>query len=271
MTCNEFLSILRSGDFWVFGAGYVSETFWYALCRHGLSDRVRGFLVSGQPVSDRLHGQPVRSVSDAEIGPETVVCLAVHEAVTGEILPLFAWKTERVYCAYPCLTELCYGTPAAAEEWDLYTLLDRQDQANYWLTVRYAAARARLRLPETRPIAEDLYIRAMAIHSSPSTAGRRLEAFGRLMDGMAAEGWSDQSPVFVTADGQIIDGLHRVACAACLGIRHVPARVFPDPSAYDVLLGEKNRLPERILKANGFSREEIEFLNRVKKEMLGSE
>ena len=90
MTCEGFLEELRSCDFRVFGTGFVAESFWYALERHGLTDRVRGFLVSGGKTGTLFHGLPVQTVADGGIAPEEAVCLAVHEALVGEIRPLLA-------------------------------------------------------------------------------------------------------------------------------------------------------------------------------------
>ena len=269
MTCEEFLRMPEGAGLWVFGTGFVAEMFWYALERHGLTDRVRGFLVSACPDGARFHDRPVRAVSGAEIPPETTVCLAVHESAAGEVLPLLEGRTKRIFPVYPYLTELCYGTPSRTAVVPLRGLLERQDSSYCWLTVRYAAAKARLGRSERPSMAEDLYLRAMAMHTGRVTAARRLGAFAKLIDDMGAEGWREDRPAFVLEDGRIIDGLHRTACAACLGIRNVPVKVFPDPAAYDLLLGEKNRLPERILAEYGFSAEETEFLRREKRELLG--
>ncbi len=271
MTCKDFLEELRSHDFRVFGTGFTAEMFWYALEHHGLTDRVRGFLVSSGKNGALLHGLPVRTVADGEIASGETVCLAVHEALSKEIRPLLAGRTDRVFPVYPYLTELCYGAPVGTEKWPLRKLLERQDPSYYWLTVRYAAARDRRFHRDTLPLSEELYVRAMAIHSSVSTAKTRLAFLNRLIDGMAADGWRDDRPIFAEKDGRIIDGLHRTACAACLGIERVTVTVYPDSPAYDQLLGGQNRLPERVLRENGFSSEEIEFLDLAKKELLRSE
>ena len=271
MTCEGLLEELRSCDFRVFGTGFVAESFWYALERHGLTDRVRGFLVSGGKTGTLFHGLPVQTVADGGIAPEEAVCLAVHEALVGEIRPLLAGRTDRIYPVYPYLTELCYGAPIGTEEWPLMKLLERQDPSYYWLTVRYAAARDYRFHRKTQQLSEELYVRAMAIHSSVSTAKKRLAFLHALIDGMAADGWRNDRPIFAEEDGRIVDGLHRTACAACLGIERVTVTVYPNSPAYDRLLGRQNRLPERVLRENGFSSDEMEFLDLAKNELLRSE
>ena len=172
-----------------------------------------------------FHGLPVQTVADGGIAPEEAVCLAVHEALVGEIRPLLAGRTDRIYPVYPYLTELCYGAPIGTEEWPLMKLLERQDPSYYWLTVRYAAARDHRFHRNTKPLSEELYVRAMAIHSSVSTAKKRLAFLHALIDGMAADGWRNDRPIFAEEDGRIVDGLHRTACAACLGIERVTVTV----------------------------------------------
>ena len=83
MTCEGFLEELRSCDFRIFGTGFVSEMFWYALERHGLTGRVRGFLVSSGKKGTVFHGLPVQTLDDEVISPGETVCLAVHEALAG--------------------------------------------------------------------------------------------------------------------------------------------------------------------------------------------
>ena len=271
MTCEGFLEELRSCDFRIFGTGFVSEMFWYALERHGLTDRVRGFLVSSGKKGTVFHGLSVQTVDDDPIVPGETVCLAVHEALAEEIRPRLTVRTDRIFPVYPFLTELCYGAPLSTEKWPLRELLHRQDPLYYWLAVRYAPARDRFFRRDTLAISEDLYVRAMAIHSSLPTARRRLASLEQLIDGMAADGWRDDRPISVEENGRIIDGLHRTACADCLGIGRVAVTVYSDSAAYDRLLGQENRLPEHILRENGFSAEEVEFLNQAKHELLGSE
>ena len=271
MTCERLLENLRSCDFLIFGTGFVAEMFWFALERHGLTDHVRGFLVSGGEKTATFHGLPVRTVSGKEPALCRTVCLAVHEALVEEIRPLLIARTERVFPVYPYLTELCYGTPLASEEWPLRKLLERQDPSYYWLSVRYAAARSRSFRLDTQALSEELYIRAMAIHSSVPTAQKRLASLKLLINDMAAYGWRKDLPIFALDDGRIIDGLHRTACAACLGIKQVTVTTYSDPSVYDRLLSLQNRLPESVLRENGFSSCEIEFLNQAKNELFRSE
>ena len=144
MTYEDFLKELCDCEFRVFGTGFVAEMFWYALERHGLTDHVRGFLVSSGKAGAVFHGLPVQIITEGEIILGETVCLAIHEALAGEIRPLLAVRTDRVYSVYPYLTELCYGKSIATEEWALQKLLEQQNPTYFWLTVRYAAARDHL-------------------------------------------------------------------------------------------------------------------------------
>ena len=268
MNSEELIETLRSRDFWVFGTGYVAETFWYALERHALIDRVRGFLVSRGVNGVSFHGLPVLSLSPGVPGSGETVCLAVHDSAAGEILPLLSGRTEGLYRIYPLLTELCYGAPRReTESRSPKELLNCQGPEDLWLAVRYAVIRDYLSGGETLPLAAALYVRSMALHCGMATAERRLRFLYALADSMSAKGWREGTPVFIDERGRIIDGLHRTACGIYLGLEGIACRVYPASEIYDRLLGERNRLPQSFLLAQGFSAEELTFLRRTQTEM----
>ena len=89
-----------------------------------------------------------------------------------------------------------------------------------------------------------------------------------LAKSMAEEGFRQDSPVSVDKAGRIIDGLHRIACAAYLQIESVPVVVYPASPVYDRLLTDRNRLPEYVLKMAGFSDEAMTLLRQAQNELL---
>ena len=121
--------------------------------------------------------------------------------------------------------------------------------------------------------AEDRVIYVSINDIKPNSAQPRMhfdeDKLKELADSIQAEGFHSDSPVCVDDSGRIIDGLHRVCCAAYLRLESIPVTVYPSSPVFDRVLGDKNRLPERILLDGGFSAEEILFLREAWHEMTG--
>ena len=90
-----------------------------------------------------------------------------------------------------------------------------------------------------------------------------------LAESIAEKGFREDRPVLTDERGRIIDGLHRIACAAYLHIRRIPAIVYPESPLYERLLGERNRLPENMLSEAGLSTAEILYLKDARNELFG--
>ena len=270
METGELLKLLETKDLAVFGTGFVAEMFLEALRIRGLESRVRFFTVTDAFPGQSFRGRPVRSLADADLREDVLLCVAVHASAAGDVREALRGYAGPCVWIYPNLFELLYGTPVSGRcSLPLEELLAKQDPGEHWLSVRYAAIRDYLDRPERYPETRKLYIRAMSVHCEPTTAARRLMQMEELAVSMKEKGFDTGSPVCVDESGRIIDGLHRVCCAAYLRMKSIPATVYPASPVFDRVLSSRNRLPESVLLSAGFSAEEICFLREALREMTG--
>ncbi len=269
---RDLVRLLESRTCRIFGIGFVSDQLWYGLAAHGLTAGVRGFVVSRCAEGTRRHGLPVTALAETVIPPEEPVLLAVHDAVAREVVPDLRRKGAWILTIYPCLTELCYGEAlATGQTRSVRDLLAAQGPDDLWLALRYAAVRDILGGGDEDTLSADLYRRAMALHSSPAAAQSRLLALGDLAVSMKEQGWKAEHAVLIDSRDRIIDGLHRLACAACLGMGEITTVTYPASEIYDQLLGDRNRLPVSYLLDRGFTQEEVAFLRQAQREMIQKE
>ena len=268
METGELLRQLETNGLAVFGTGFVAEMFHEALKIHGLESRIRFYAVTKASPGQSFRGRPVRSLADTDPKEDLLFCVAVHASAAREVMEVLKEHAGRCVWIYPNLFELLYGAPVKDRcRLTLQELLAGQDPGEHWLSVRYAAIRDYLGCRERYPETKKLYLRAMSVHCEPPTAARRLTELEKLAGSMMEKGFEADSPVIVDESGRIIDGLHRVCCAAYLHMKSVPATVYPASPVFDRVLGVKNRLPESVLLDAGFSEPEIHFLREAWCEM----
>ena len=271
MTLNELLANIRQREMFIFGTGYVAEMFRTGLEMHGLSDRVRGCIITHAAPGQRFHGLPVYSLSEAVLPENALLCIAVHESVLNEIRVQSPYVTEKGVWINPYLIDLLYGGPLRTGAVPVSEILSRQDRTAYWITVRYALVREYLLHSSGLEMAIGLYIRALSLHCSWETAVRREQQVERLADSMREKGFGAEYPPIRIDEGlRVIDGLHRMACSLFLQIPVIPAAVYARSDIYDRLLIGKNRLPENVLLKAGFTDSEMNYLRQVRAEMVGN-
>ena len=267
---DSLLHALADAEIVVFGTGYVADSFWYGLERHGLAPQVACFVVTdaaGQ--APFFHGRPVMSLRDFDFRPGTVLCLAVHRALAEELADTVAAGTQgRVIWIYPYLHGMIYGDPtASAVPVSRAELLRKQDPASCWISVRYLAARDYLRCADSYAQSCEIYLRAMSAHCRSETAEKRLRRLEELADSMAARGFDRNCPILIDTKYRVIDGLHRLSVASVLKIDTLFCDIVPASEAYDALVQERNKLPEHVLLRAGFTEEQMELLRCAKREL----
>ena len=269
MTTEELLRQLKTKQIVIFGAGFVAEMFYRALELHGAEGSLCFCAVTRAGSGQRFHGRPVLSLSEADIREDMLVCLAVHESAEDSLRDTLRPYEAQTVRVYPHLFELLYGAPVRYEAaLPLAALLARQDREEYWLVVRYAAVRDYLAGGRDYPRSRELYLRSLELHCGEKTALRRVSQMEALASSVAEEGFRSDRPVRIDEAGRVIDGLHRIACAACLRIETIPALVYPVSPVFDRIFEEKNRLPQRTLRAAGFGEEDMRFLRACAEELF---
>ena len=269
MKTDDLLFQLKTSNIALFGTGFVAEMFFEALTELGLSSKLCCCIVSSARERETFHGRPVFTADSYSLPEDTVLCVAVHESVAVELNDTLNNISDKRVWIYPNLFELLYGEPVVPfKSVKLSDLLSKQNSEEYWLALRYAAIRDYLKREPNYWRTRELYIKLISFHCSYDTAVRRCRQMEKLADSMAEGGFWDNSPVAVNEHGKIIDGLHRIACAAYLYIDKIPAVVYPESEVYDRLLGKENRLPESLLVNAGVSFSDIQYLKDAMEEML---
>ena len=144
METSDLLEAIKARGAVLFGTGFVAERVARVLEERGLGACLQGFLVS-QAHTDSFCARPVwtlgeyaRRVSDGREPP--LLCLAVHASLRDEVEQMLrgAGLTEYVWI-YPNYLELAWGEKARTAELRICDLLARQEEDQYWISVRCAA------------------------------------------------------------------------------------------------------------------------------------
>ena len=269
MTTEELLRQLKTKKIVIFGAGFVAEMFYQGLELHHAEDRVAFCVVTRAETGQQFHGRPVCSLNEARVTKDMLLCAAVHESAAESLEEsLRPYRAQTVWI-YPNLFELLYGKPVrSGSKMPLSELLAQQDRDECWIAVRYAAVRDYLAGRREYPKTRALYLKALSLHCGEKTAAERTAKMERLASSMAENGFREDCPVRIDEKGRVIDGLHRIACAAYLNQETVPVEIYPVSDVYDRVLGEKNRLPEKFLSGSGFSGEEMRLIREAWDELF---
>ncbi|MBR2668724.1 MAG: ParB N-terminal domain-containing protein [Solobacterium sp.] len=261
---NEFTEKIRRQKIFLFGTGFVAEMFYRALELNGLESGVEGCIVSSEDyLRPDFHGLPVYTAAMCA-GRKELVCIAVHEAnrESAEIILKEHGIHDYVWI-YPMIYPLVYGDVQEERNIPLQELMMHQNTEYYWIEARYSAA-----VEHTKEHPDyNIYRKAIALHTSPRTAEYRLQKMLELIRGFERCGYDPQYPILIDDQFRIIDGLHRAALCIWNEIEEIPCRIVKASKNYELLLDDRNFLPEKKLKEYGFTAEEIQRLHDYHKLM----
>ena len=261
ITCcdrEEFIELITDKRILIYGAGYVALNFWEALKRNGLEEQIRGFVVSQIAETQKYIGAlPVQSIDQAAVDDETIVCIAVHEALEEEIEAALLQKGISNYIwIYPFLYNLYLGNPVKEGEWIDTKEFIRGYEQRYGLAVRWAAIDDYY---GKCPGGLDLYKKAMAMHGSMDTIKARTDRFLNLIQDWGSIGYDDRWQIAIDRNYEIIDGEHRVALALYHGQPQMRCRIYDGKSMH----GDKVLMTKKALFDGGFTIGEIEILDKI--------
>ena len=260
------------GSIAVYGAGYVAETLWIALERCGLSDRVRCFVVTERKDGQSFkHGKQILSLQEYILSrpPEERIVIAAHHSIASEMEQKLKDLDLREHLLPPFYPGMAFTEAASQTVLPLRRILKMQEKKNNWITVRYAALKA-LKAGEQAEHSTGLqiYLKTQCLHAGRATVEARIRAMDQLLHSMQEKGFLQNCPVQMDTSFRIIDGLHRIACAALLDIPKIPCRLFEPNEIYDIFFPLDNCLPAAALAKAGLSLKEQQFLAEQKKELL---
>lgn len=261
ITCcdrEEFIELISDKKILIYGAGYVAINFLEALKRNGLIGQIRGFAVSQITETKKyIRSFPVQSIDRVIVDDETIICIAVHEALKEEIESVLLHKGFNNYIwIYPFLYSLYLGNPVKEGEWIDTKKFMRSCQERYGMAVRWAAIDDYY---GNCPGGLDLYQKAMAMHGSMDTIKARTDSFLKLIKDWDSIGYNDRWQISIDRNYEIIDGEHRVALAFYHGQPQIRCKIYDGENMH----GEKALMTKQALLEGGFTMEEIELLDGI--------
>lgn len=260
MNYNEFLFIVSGQKFAVFGTGFAAESLYQGLVLHDHERNIACFYVSHPEDGSTFHGIPVCPLSDYR--GDIPLLIALHPATLADISELDGVGES----IYPFLSEYLYGQPLRENvRISKQDILSVQPEDEYWIASRYAGVKG---LQEDDSFLTDLYLRCISLHASETTARLRLQELRKLCDNILTRGFDNSgSPICIDENRRIIDGLHRLAAAAYFDVRDIYCDIYASSEIFEKVLTERNRITPAVLVNEGFSREDIETLEEIRKKL----
>lgn len=246
----------------IYGTGHVAHMFYKAMLEHGLKDRIQCFARSRCVQQDEMfEGIPVCSVDDICIDENTLVCLAVHESIRDEIQKIVEPITDQYLWVYPYIYELMLGEPEQRSVEVCVAQLLEGYRNDLRLAIRLAAIEQQ---DGMNTFGFDYYIRAQMLHSSKTTAAKRLERFAELIGEWKRFGYKKENPIVINQDYDVIDGNHRVAMAVYTRQATISGDIYSTVLSAEDIHGREAMLSEELLLSCGFTQCDIQKLETIK-------
>lgn len=275
MDTQVLLQTIRERGAVLFGTGFVAKLFFDTLAGLELDSFVQGFVVSGS-AENAFCGKPVCSLTqyaayiktkEQEAAP--LLCIAVHASLRESVERVLQENgIEDFVWIYPHYLELAWG-PCTSFVVDvpLQRILQRQEEDQAWISVRYAALKEQLSGCSDGP-ASALYVKAISLFSHPETTKERLVYAAAMARGVAEKGFDRNYPILIDDRYRIIDGLHRLAAAVLAGCKTIPCLIAEEKDRFAQFFTEENRLTAAAQTKAGFTQEERKILQTARKDLL---
>jgi len=261
------LADLQKKEIVIYGNGHVGHKFLRVLREQGLEDRVRCFAVSKPVETGTLtEGIPVFCIHDIAIHRETLVCLAVHEALREEMEQILKGVTDQFIWIHPYLYSLMLGEAEQKNVEVATGKILRGCKGDARLAVRLAAIEQQ---EGKNQFGFDYYKRAQMLHCTAYTAELRLQSFRKLIVDWGERGYQSMYPLSLNQRFELIDGNHRLA----LGVYHRQKSffcdIYPTRMSAEEIHGEEAVMTEQMLRRQGFVEDEINRLKQIQERYLG--
>lgn len=266
LSINELEQLLKEKKIIIYGTGHIGKKFLLALKRLGLVEQITCFTKTGHvEQEENVNVIPVYTLSQINVGKNSIVCLAVHESIRDEMIEeLKRNQIENYVWIYPYLYELLLGAPLKENIPVSVARLKVASKNDYRMAIRFLAIEQYL---GKNDCGFDMYIRALSLHCSQETAKKRAEQFCRLIDDWSMSGYNSEYKVQLSQNYEIVDGNHRVALAMYFGEKNILCDMFFLSYPISNLHGEGAMLTKEILLESGFKKEEIQLLDEMMKQI----
>lgn len=263
---HDLEQILKEKRIVIYGAGYVAERFCMILKERELLEKVVCF-VTTKGENKKICDFPVIAVEQLEEDEQTVICVAVHEAIRNEIFKLLESRGMHNYIwIYPYLYELLLGEPINKEAIVPLTEILMKESQYYGVTVRYLAIE---QYYNKNKLGYDIYTKAWSVMCDFKTAEARLDKFKGLIKNLEQNGYDEKKPIKILKNGEIIDGIHRLAVAVYEKKEYMICDVYNEPKKEIKVHTDKIRMTDDSIKKAGFTHEEANIVEETRRRING--
>lgn len=220
---SELKRILQNNKVIIYGAGYVADKFYQFLRDNNLSNKVLYF-VTTTGNDEKKYGRSVISVNELKKEENTVICIAVHEAIKDEIIKiLIQKKVDNYVWIYPFQYELVLGEPIATGVDVPVSELMKTCLDDYRMAVRYLVLDNYF---GKSTIGYETYTAVMSLYCGKETAEKRLHQFCNVISSWIMNGFDSNRCPWIFENHEVIDGAHRIAIASYLGKKNLKCNVY---------------------------------------------
>lgn len=257
---EELQKALITNKVVIYGANYVAIRFYRALKEQHLDKNVSCFVITSGEVQV-VEGLAVQSIDKLEENSETLICIAVHEALKDEIIETLKEKGFHKYIwIYPFLYEMMLGEPIARNKRILLKNIWNINKDDYRMAARYLAIDQYF---EKNNYGYQVYKKCMNLFNNEKTSEKRLQRFIKLIQNWENIGYDERQSVSLMEDYRYIDGAHRIALASYFKQEYIMCDIYPSSKSLSDVHGAGAVLSKEIAVELGVDEETIAILEET--------
>lgn len=265
--CDNIVGFLKDKQIIIYGAGYVASKFYDLLVLNGLDDNVSCFVVTGNITEGCYkNGHMIKSIYDVDINENSIICLAVHEALKVELETVLSCKEIKNYIwVYPYFYQLLHSEPL---QLNAGISVDKIIQANedYRFAIRYLAIENYYNKNDN---GFDIYTKTMTLCSGYDTARKRLEGFLALIKSWEEYGYISDYACWIDSDYQAFDGTHRITLAKYFNKETIICNIYNAQSGLLEQFSGKGLLLKKDVESLGLTLDEISVIEMAYHNLRG--
>lgn len=256
---------IKKSNVVIYGSGYLAEAFLKILRVHSLENRVIG-VVSTCGSQASFLGYRVEKFDEFDVPNGAIVCVCMHEMYKKEVVVSIEKRNLQYHWFHTnTLVDLICGPPIRRNiKKRLRDILVNKPDI-YGIAVRWLAIDE---YNGKNSIGFEIYRKYWLEFTNEINAKKREQQFKKMLESVKKKGFVDENPIIIDEQLQNIDGNHRLAVAAYLGITDITCDIYRDLSLARTIFGEKTFLTEALLEQSTiFSEEEKNLLRDTVKDI----
>lgn len=256
---SKIIDILKNNNIIVYGIGHVAMKFYKSLVICGLDKNIECFVVTQKTeITDEIDGIKIKSIDDIESDKNTVICIAVHEAIRNEVEEILNKNKilDYIWINPHLLTELVLDEPIKKSVRIPIDNIIKQNR-DYRIAIRYLAIENYF---GKNTYGYDIYKRAQELYCGQKTAESRLASFCNLIHNWELYGYQSDYAILIDESFRLIDGAHRITLAKYHQNKGIICSVFRDFQCFSEWLGSAALSTKSIIQNAGFDYEELKII-----------